>query len=82
MFFSRIVNAEGGGFLPFGLGGVISGASAAFFAFNGFDSICISAEEAKDPVKSVPRAILIELVIVLVVYCGSAVGTVRILIHQ
>ncbi|XP_076472429.1 cationic amino acid transporter 4-like [Babylonia areolata] len=73
---SRLADPDNGGFLPYGMSGVVTGASAAFFAFNGFDSICISAEEAKDPVKSVPRAILIELLIVTVVYSGAAVGTV------
>lgn len=67
------------GFLPFGLQGVIVGASAAFYAFNGFDNICLAAEEAKDPVQSVPRAILIEMAIVTVVYCGSAVGTLSLI---
>ncbi|KAK7094156.1 cationic amino acid transporter 4-like [Littorina saxatilis] len=71
----RLAAADNGGFLPYGMGGVVTGASAAFFAFNGYDSICISAEEAKDPIKSVPRAILLELLIVVIVYCGAAVGT-------
>ncbi|KAL8572422.1 hypothetical protein ACOMHN_000569 [Nucella lapillus] len=70
----RLADPDTGGFLPYGWDGVIAGASAAFFAFNGYDTICISAEEAKDPVKSVPRAILLELVIVTVVYCGAALG--------
>lgn len=71
----KIADPEEGGFLPYGLGGVIVGASAGFYAFSGFDSICISAEEAKNPSKSVPRAILLELAIVTVVYCGAAIGT-------
>ena len=75
----RLTDAEHGGFLPYGFGGVITGASAAFFAFNGYDSICIAAEEAADPRRSVPRAILIELLIVTVVYCGAAVGTVSLI---
>lgn len=75
----RLTDPEMGGFLPYGFSGVITGASAAFFAFNGYDSICIAAEEAENPGRSVPRAILIELLIVTVVYCGAAVGTVSLI---
>ena len=75
----RLTDPQHGGFLPYGFEGVIAGASAAFFAFNGYDSICIAAEEAADPRRSVPRAILIELLIVTVVYCGAAVGTVSLI---
>lgn len=42
---------------------IISGAVLAFFAFVGFEDIVNVAEEAKDPVRTVPRAIIITLVV-------------------
>ncbi|MGH1480945.1 MAG: APC family permease [Geminicoccales bacterium] len=42
---------------------IISGAVLAFFAFVGFEDIVNVAEEVKDPVRNVPRAIIITLVV-------------------
>jgi APA family basic amino acid/polyamine antiporter len=48
--------------------GVISGASLVFFAFIGFDVVATSAEEVKDPQKTLPRGILGGLALVTVLY--------------
>ncbi|MEL6964144.1 MAG: amino acid permease [Pseudomonadota bacterium] len=42
---------------------ILSGAVLAFFAFVGFEDIINVAEEAKDPVRTVPRATIITLVV-------------------
>src|SRR5690606_38045684 len=42
-------------FAPNGLGGVMSGVAAVFFAFIGFDSISTTAEECKNPQRDLPR---------------------------
>lgn len=42
---------------------IVSGAVLAFFAFVGFEDIVNVAEEAKDPVRTVPRATIITLVV-------------------
>ncbi|MGI9435791.1 MAG: APC family permease [Geminicoccaceae bacterium] len=42
---------------------IISGAVLAFFAFVGFEDIVNVAEEAKDPVRTIPRATIITLVV-------------------
>lgn len=65
-------NPDHGGFAPFGLSGIFAGASACFYAYQGYDMISMSAEEAKSPEKSIPRAIFIELLIVMVVYAITA----------
>ncbi|MBQ0131241.1 MAG: amino acid permease, partial [Comamonas sp.] len=48
--------------------GVISGAALVFFAFLGFDIVATSAEEVKDPQKTLPRGILGGLAVVTVLY--------------
>ncbi|EQC27208.1 hypothetical protein SDRG_15010 [Saprolegnia diclina VS20] len=42
----------------FGVQGVMLGASQAFFGYVGFDEVCCMAAEAKNPRKTVPRAVI------------------------
>ncbi len=48
--------------------GVISGASLVFFAFIGFDVVATSAEEVKEPQKTLPRGIFGGLALVTLLY--------------
>lgn len=48
--------------------GIIPAASIVFFAFIGFDSVASSAEETINPSKTLPRGILISLLISTVLY--------------
>lgn len=52
----------------YGLGGVLSGAALVFFAFIGFDVVATSAEEVKDPQRTLPRGIFGGLLLVTVLY--------------
>ncbi len=63
-------------FLPEGLSGVMSGAAVIFFAFIGFNTIAIMAEEIRDPEKNVPRAILFAFAICTLIYIAVAVVAV------
>ncbi len=55
-------------FAPNGMGGVLSGIAAVFFAFIGFDSISTTAEECKNPQRDLPKAMIYCLVICAVLY--------------
>jgi APA family basic amino acid/polyamine antiporter len=62
----------GGSSSTFGLFGLLAGASLVFFAFIGFDIVATTAEEARDPQRTVPRGILGSLAIVTVLYVAVA----------
>jgi amino acid transporter len=55
-------------FMPNGFGGVMTGVSAVFFAYIGFDALSTTAEECKDPYKTLPRGMIYSLAICTVLY--------------
>jgi amino acid transporter len=59
-------------FLPHGFGGVMSGVAAVFFAYIGFDALSTTAEECKDPYKTLPRGMIYSLIICTVLYVALA----------
>lgn len=59
-------------FMPNGFGGVMTGVSAVFFAYIGFDALSTTAEECKDPYRTLPRGMIYSLVICTVLYCALA----------
>src|SRR5262249_30900259 len=54
--------------MPNGLGGVLKGVAAVFWAFIGFDAISTTAEECENSQRDLPRAILYTLLICTVLY--------------
>jgi APA family basic amino acid/polyamine antiporter len=60
-------------FAPYGLSGVMLGASLVFFSYIGFDSISTHAEEARRPRRDVPIAILVSLALCTVLYVAVAI---------
>jgi APA family basic amino acid/polyamine antiporter len=66
-------------FMPFGFGGVITGAAVIFFAYIGFDAVSTAAQEAKNPRRDMPIGIIGSLAICTVLYvlvAGIMVGLV------
>lgn len=59
-------------FLPHGFGGVMTGVAAVFFAYIGFDALSTTAEECKDPYKTLPRGMIYSLIICTVLYVALA----------
>lgn len=55
-------------FAPHGVGGVLKGVSAVFFAYIGFDAISTTAEECKNPQRDLPKAMMYALIICTVLY--------------
>jgi len=69
-------------FFPQGFSGVMSGAAIIFFAFIGFNTIAIMAEEVKNPEKNVPKAILFAFAICTVIYVAVSVVAVGVVNWQ
>lgn len=67
-------------FFPFGLRGVISGASAVLFSYIGFDELATVSEEAHNAGRNVPIAVIMSLFIVSAMYVAASLiltGTVN-----
>ncbi|MQQ07791.1 amino acid permease [Epibacterium sp. SM1979] len=52
---------------------VFAASLLAFFAFVGFEDMANVAEEVKDPVRTIPKAIMLTLVLATVLYLGTSV---------
>jgi APA family basic amino acid/polyamine antiporter len=55
---------------------MLSGAAVIFFAFIGFNTVAMVAEEVKDPERNVPRAIILSFAVCTLLYIGVAIVAV------
>ncbi|GAB3909592.1 amino acid permease [Kibdelosporangium lantanae] len=72
----------GGATSTYGIFGLLAAASLVFFAFIGFDVVATTAEETRNPQKSVPRGILGSLAIVTVLYVAVSLVVVGMVPYQ
>ncbi len=59
-------------FNPNGIGGILKGVSAVFFAYIGFDAISTTAEECKNPQRDLPRGMMWAIIICTILYVAIA----------
>jgi APA family basic amino acid/polyamine antiporter len=65
-------------FVPNGAGSVTTAAALIFFAYIGFDAVSTGSEEARNPKKDLPFAIIGSLIVVTIFYILTAVGALGI----
>ncbi|MBB6344057.1 APA family basic amino acid/polyamine antiporter [Nonomuraea muscovyensis] len=63
-------------FAPMGVAGITAAASQVFFSYIGFDAASTAGEEAKNPKRDLPLAIMLSLAIVTVLYVLVAMAAV------
>ncbi len=68
LLYLRVGNFTAYGFAPFGWSGVAFAMALTFFAMTGFEATSIPAEEVKDPGRTIPRATIYSVLIVVAVY--------------
>lgn len=62
---------------PQGLGGILSAAALIFFAYIGFEDIANISEETKNPRKTLPKALILAILITTILYVFTAISVVN-----
>jgi len=68
--------------MPNGVGGVMAAAILVFFAYIGFEDIVNVSEEMKNPIRTIPKALILSIVITTVIYILVSISAVSILDWQ
>ena len=64
------------GFAPLGFHSVVQASALVFFAYIGFDTVTVASEEARNPQKDVPRAVVGSLAIGAVIFIALEALTI------
>lgn len=67
---------------PNGLDGIMAAVGVIFFAFIGFEGLVKIGEETKDPARTIPRALILSMIISTTLYVLAALSVVSLLPHQ
>ncbi|GAA1744212.1 amino acid/polyamine/organocation transporter, APC superfamily [Dietzia kunjamensis subsp. schimae] len=59
--------------------GVLGGAGFCFFAFAGYARIATLGEEVREPARTIPRAVVVAIIVVIGVYAAVLAATVHVL---
>jgi APA family basic amino acid/polyamine antiporter len=70
-----------GSFSQYGVTGMLHASTFVFFAYVGFESVTAVAQEAKQPSRSMPLALILSLVISLVIYVGVCTVMVGLVLY-
>jgi basic amino acid/polyamine antiporter, APA family len=65
--------------MPYGFSGVFQASALVFFAYTGFESIVKLSEETKAPEKTIPRGLLLAILISIILYVLVAVSAVSVM---
>lgn len=67
---------------PSGMGGILSATAIIFFAYLGFEELVNISEETKDARKTMPRALVLSLIISTVLYIAVSITAVSVLGYE
>jgi APA family basic amino acid/polyamine antiporter len=63
---------------PLGFPGLLSATALIFFAFLGFEDIVRLSEETRNPTRTIPRALILSIIISTVIYISVAIAAVSV----
>ncbi|MCX9009732.1 MAG: amino acid permease [Candidatus Methanoperedens sp.] len=65
--------------MPYGMAGVFQASALVFFAYTGFESIVKLSEETKAPERTIPKGLLLAILISIILYILVAVSAVSVM---
>jgi basic amino acid/polyamine antiporter, APA family len=68
--------------MPNGVGGVMAASLLVFFAYIGFEDIVNVSEEMKNPVRTIPKALILSVAITTIIYILVSISAVSVLDWQ
>jgi APA family basic amino acid/polyamine antiporter len=82
LIFSGITSINTENFIPFaplGISGIAEASALLFFAYTGYARIATLAEEVRDPKKTIPKAVIITIVLAITLYISVSLIAVGVI---